>query len=37
MSTAHRLARALTQGGLLVKNPHTERYHLGPALVVLGE
>lgn len=36
VSTAHRLARALVQGGLLIQDPHTERYQLGPALVVLG-
>lgn len=36
LSTAHRLARALTHSGLLVQDPHTERYQLGPALVVLG-
>jgi IclR family transcriptional regulator, acetate operon repressor len=36
VSTAHRLTRALTAGGLLVQDPRTERYQLGPALVVLG-
>jgi len=35
-STAHRLARALTEAGLLSQDPRTERYQLGPALVVLG-
>jgi IclR family transcriptional regulator, acetate operon repressor len=36
VSTAHRLTRALCVGGLLVQDPRTERYQLGPALVVLG-
>jgi IclR family acetate operon transcriptional repressor len=36
VSTAHRLTRALCAGGLLVQDPRTERYQLGPALVVLG-
>jgi IclR family transcriptional regulator, acetate operon repressor len=36
VSTAHRLARALCDAGLLVHDPRTERYQLGPALVVLG-
>ena len=36
ISTAHRLTRALCAGGLLVQDPRTERYQLGPALVVLG-
>jgi DNA-binding IclR family transcriptional regulator len=36
VSTAHRLTRALTAGGLLTQDPRTERYQLGPALVVLG-
>lgn len=35
-STAHRLARALTEAGVLSQDPTTERYQLGPALVVLG-
>jgi IclR family transcriptional regulator, acetate operon repressor len=35
-STAHRLTRALCRGGLLVQDPRTERYQLGPLLVVLG-
>ncbi|OLF12424.1 hypothetical protein BLA60_09950 [Actinophytocola xinjiangensis] len=35
-STAHRLARALTEAGVLSQDPRTERYQLGPALVVLG-
>lgn len=36
MSTAHRLTRALCAGGLLTQDPRSERYQLGPALVVLG-
>ncbi|MGH9213371.1 MAG: IclR family transcriptional regulator [Acidimicrobiales bacterium] len=36
VSTAHRLVRALCVGGLLRQDPGTERYQLGPALVVLG-
>jgi IclR family transcriptional regulator, acetate operon repressor len=36
VSTAHRLTRALCAGGLLVQDPRTERYQLGPILVVLG-
>jgi IclR family transcriptional regulator, acetate operon repressor len=36
VSTAHRLARALCDGGLLLHDPRTERYQLGPVLVVLG-
>lgn len=36
VSTTHRLARALTEAGLLLQYPRTERYQLGPALVVLG-
>jgi DNA-binding IclR family transcriptional regulator len=36
MSTSHRLARALTEEGLLVQDPGSERYQLGPALIVLG-
>jgi IclR family transcriptional regulator, acetate operon repressor len=36
VSTAHRLARTLCAAGLLMQNPTTERYGLGPALVVLG-
>ena len=35
-STAHRLTRALCRGGLLVQDPRTERYQLGPLLIVLG-
>jgi IclR family acetate operon transcriptional repressor len=36
VSTAHRLARTLTEAGLLLQDPRTERYLLGAALVVLG-
>lgn len=36
VSTAHRLARTLTEAGLLHQDPRTEHYQLGPALVVLG-
>jgi DNA-binding IclR family transcriptional regulator len=36
VSTAHRLARTLAEAGLLVQDTRTERYQLGPALVVLG-
>jgi IclR family transcriptional regulator, acetate operon repressor len=36
VSTAHRLTRALCAGGLLRQDPGTERYQLGPSLVVLG-
>ncbi|MCT2584373.1 IclR family transcriptional regulator [Actinophytocola gossypii] len=36
MSTCHRLARALTEEGLLLQDPDSERYLLGPALVALG-
>ena len=36
ISTAHRVTRALTDGGLLVQDARTERYRLGPTLVVLG-
>jgi IclR family transcriptional regulator, acetate operon repressor len=37
VSTAHRLARALCDAGLVVQDPATEHYQLGPALVVLGQ
>jgi DNA-binding IclR family transcriptional regulator len=36
VSTAHRLTRALCTAGLLRQEPRSERYQLGPALVVLG-
>lgn len=36
VSTSHRLVRALCDAGLLVQNPATERYQLGPTLIVLG-
>ena len=36
VSTTHRLVRALCGAGLLRQDPRTERYQLGPALVVLG-
>lgn len=36
VSTAHRVTKALTEGGMLVQDPRTERYQLGPTLVVLG-
>lgn len=36
VSTAHRLARTLTDGGLLAQDGRSERYQLGPALIVLG-
>lgn len=36
VSTAHRVTRALTDGGLLAQDSRTERYRLGPTLVVLG-
>jgi IclR family acetate operon transcriptional repressor len=36
VSTAHRLTRALCDAGLVTQDRHTERYQLGPALVVLG-
>lgn len=36
VSTAHRLAKALAEGGLLMQDPRSERYQLGPALVALG-
>lgn len=36
VSTAHRLVRALCEADLLLQNPTTDRYQLGPALVVLG-
>lgn len=36
VSTAHRLARALLGGGLLIQDASTERYRLGPTLIVLG-
>jgi DNA-binding IclR family transcriptional regulator len=37
ISTAHRVTKALTEGGLLAQDPKTERYQLGPTLVVLGD
>lgn len=36
VSTAHRLTRALCEAGLVSQDPRTERYQLGPALVILG-
>jgi IclR family transcriptional regulator, acetate operon repressor len=36
-STVHRIVRALCDGGLLVQNPDTERYHLGPTTALLGQ
>lgn len=36
VSTAHRLTRALCAGGLLTQDLRSERYQLGPLLVVLG-
>lgn len=36
VSTAHRLTRALCSDGLLTQDPRSERYRLGPLLVVLG-
>ena len=36
VSTAHRLTRALCAGGLLMQDPRSERYELGPLAVVLG-
>ena len=36
VSTAHRLTRALCAGGLLAQDDRSERYSLGPLLVVLG-
>lgn len=36
VSTAHRLTRALTEGGLLMQVPRGDRYQLGPTLAVLG-
>jgi DNA-binding IclR family transcriptional regulator len=36
VSTTHRLTRALCAGGLLMQDPRSERYQLGPMVVVLG-
>jgi DNA-binding IclR family transcriptional regulator len=36
VSTAHRLTRALVAAGLVAQGPRSDRYQLGPALVVLG-
>jgi IclR family transcriptional regulator, acetate operon repressor len=36
VSTTHRLTRALCAGGLLMQDPHSERYQLGPMVAVLG-
>lgn len=36
VSTAHRLARVLCDAGFVTQDFRTDRYHLGPALVVLG-
>jgi DNA-binding IclR family transcriptional regulator len=37
VSTAHRIVRALVRGGLMDQDRRTDRYRLGPALVVLGQ
>lgn len=36
VSTAHRLTRVLHDAGLVIQNADTDRYQLGPVLVVLG-
>lgn len=36
VSTSHRLVRALCAGGVLVQDARSDRYRLGPLLVVLG-
>lgn len=36
ISTTHRLVRSLVAGELLVQDPRTDAYHLGPLLTVLG-
>jgi IclR family transcriptional regulator, acetate operon repressor len=35
LSTAHRLAATLVEGGMLARDPGNERYHVGPTLVAL--
>jgi DNA-binding IclR family transcriptional regulator len=36
-STVHRIVRALCEGGYLAQDPASERYHLGPTTVLLGQ
>lgn len=37
VSTAHRIATALVRGGLLARPANSERYQLGPRLLLLGQ